>query len=82
MASHFLTNSNEKTLFDKFKGILEQMQDLYAFHAAIGYYRNISNKEPEKYLIDVVEKRGDEILDRHLLPLIKRCGSWISTMSS
>jgi hypothetical protein len=30
--------------------------------------RNISNKEPEKYLIDVVEKRGEDILDHHLLP--------------
>lgn len=30
--------------------------------------RNISNKEPEKYLIEVVEKRGDDILDHHLLP--------------
>jgi hypothetical protein len=29
--------------------------------------RNISNKEPEKYLIDVVEKRGEDILDHHLL---------------
>lgn len=33
--------------------------------------RNISNKEPEKYLIDVVEKRGEEILDHHLLPANK-----------
>jgi hypothetical protein len=30
--------------------------------------RNISNKEPEKYLIDVVGKRGEDILDHHLLP--------------
>ncbi len=30
--------------------------------------RNISNKEPKKYLLDVVEKRGDEILDHHHLP--------------
>jgi len=30
--------------------------------------RNISNKEPEKYLIDVVDKRGEDILDHHLLP--------------
>lgn len=30
--------------------------------------RNISNKEPGKYLADVVEKRGDEILDNHSLP--------------
>ena len=30
--------------------------------------RNISNKEPEKYLLDVVDKRGEDILDHHLLP--------------
>jgi|APTNR8051073442_1049403.scaffolds.fasta_scaffold00018_200 hypothetical protein len=30
--------------------------------------RNISNKEPEQYLIDVVEKRGEDILDHHMLP--------------
>lgn len=31
--------------------------------------RNISNKEPKKYLIDVVEKRGEEILEHHNLPV-------------
>ncbi len=30
--------------------------------------RNISNKEPRKYLIDVIEKRGEEILEYHNLP--------------
>lgn len=30
--------------------------------------RNISNKEPDKYLVDVVEKRGEDILEHHLLP--------------
>jgi len=30
--------------------------------------RNISNKEPEKYLLDVIKDRGEEILGHHLLP--------------
>lgn len=34
--------------------------------------RNISNKEPEKYLIEVVEKRGEDILEHHLLPSDQR----------
>ena len=29
-----------KTLFDKFKGIIEHMKDLYAFHAVAGYFRS------------------------------------------
>jgi hypothetical protein len=33
--------------------------------------RNISNKEPEKYLLSVIEQRGKEILDHHLLPTDK-----------
>ncbi|MFT3845766.1 MAG: helicase-related protein [Lacibacter sp.] len=40
MASHFFTNNNDNTLFDKFKGILEHMKDLYAFHAVVGYFRS------------------------------------------
>ncbi|MFN7491092.1 MAG: hypothetical protein ACK5QK_15365, partial [Chryseotalea sp.] len=30
--------------------------------------RNISNKEPEKYLFEVIKDRGEEILGHHLLP--------------
>lgn len=40
MASHFFTNNNDNTLFDKFKGILEHMKDLYTFHAVVGYFRS------------------------------------------
>ena len=29
---------------------------------------NISNKEPKKYLVEVVDKPGEEILDHHNLP--------------
>ena len=27
-------------MFDKFKGIIEHMKDLYAFHAVVGYFRS------------------------------------------
>ena len=40
MASHFFTNNSEKTVFDKFKGIIEHMRDLHAFHAVVGYFRS------------------------------------------
>jgi superfamily II DNA or RNA helicase len=40
MASHFFTNNNDNTLFDKFQGILGHMKDLYAFHAVVGYFRS------------------------------------------
>lgn len=55
MASHFFTNSNEKTLFDKFKGILEQMKDLYAFHAAVGYFRSSGYFALQPYLTHLKE---------------------------
>lgn len=55
MASHFFTNSNEKTLFDKFKGILEQMKDLYAFHAAVGYFRSSGYFALQPYLSNLKE---------------------------
>jgi superfamily II DNA/RNA helicase len=40
MASKFFTNNNDRNLFDKFKGIIEHMKDLYAFHAVVGYFRS------------------------------------------
>lgn len=40
MSSKFFTNNNDRTLFDKFKGIIEHMKDLYAFHAVVGYFRS------------------------------------------
>lgn len=33
MSSKFFTNSSERSLFDKFTGIIDGMKDLYAFHA-------------------------------------------------
>ncbi len=40
MSSKFFTNSQDKSLFNKFKGIIECMKDLYAFHAVVGYFRS------------------------------------------
>ena len=40
MSSRFFTNENERNLFDKFTGIIDNMKDLYAFHALVGYFRS------------------------------------------
>lgn len=40
MHSKFFTNNNDRNLFNKFTGIIEQMKDMYAFHAVIGYFRS------------------------------------------
>ena len=53
MASHFFTNNNEKTLFDKFKGIIEHMKDLHAFHAVVGYFRSSGYFALQPYLKDL-----------------------------
>jgi superfamily II DNA/RNA helicase len=55
MASHFFTNSNDKTLFEKFKGIIEHMKDLYAFHAVVGYFRSSGYFALQPYLKDLKE---------------------------
>lgn len=55
MASHFFTNNNEKTLFDKFKGIIEHMKDLYAFHAVVGYFRSSGYFALQPYLKSLKE---------------------------
>lgn len=55
MASHFFTNNNDKTLFDKFKGIIEHMKDLYAFHAVVGYFRSSGYFALQPYLKDLKE---------------------------
>lgn len=57
MASHFFTNNNEKTLFDKFKGIIEHMRDLYAFHAVVGYFRSSGYFALQPYLKGLKEIR-------------------------
>jgi hypothetical protein len=40
MSTKFFTNTEENTVFHKFKGILENMKDVFAFHAAVGYFRS------------------------------------------
>ena len=40
MSTKFFTNTNERSLFDKFVGIIQNMKDLYAFHAVVGYFRS------------------------------------------
>jgi len=40
MSTKFFTNTEENTVFHKFKGILENMKDVFAFHAVVGYFRS------------------------------------------
>lgn len=55
MASHFFTNNQHNTLFDKFKGILEHMKDVYAFHAVVGYFRSSGYFALQPYLSNLKE---------------------------
>lgn len=55
MSSKFFTNSNERSLFDKFTGIIGSMKDLYAFHAVVGYFRSSGYFKLQPYLKDVKE---------------------------
>lgn len=52
-SSKFFTNNNERNLFDKFKGIIENMKDLYAFHAVVGYFRFSGYNDIQPYLHDL-----------------------------
>jgi superfamily II DNA or RNA helicase len=38
--SKFFTNEQGNSLFDKFKGIIEDMAGLHSFHAVVGYFRS------------------------------------------
>ena len=53
MSSKFFTNNNERNLFDKFKGIIENMKYLYAFHAVVGYFRSSGYFALQPYLKDL-----------------------------
>src|SRR6478672_11347024 len=55
MATHFFTNGAERNLFDKFKGIISHMKDLYAFHACVGYFRSSGYFALQPHLKDVKE---------------------------
>ena len=39
MITKFFTNEGTNTLIQKFKGAFENIADLYAFHAVVGYFR-------------------------------------------
>lgn len=38
--SKFFTNEIDNTLYDKFRGILAEMQGLHSFHAVVGFFRS------------------------------------------
>jgi len=40
MSSKFFTNEHENSLFKKFNGAFENIANLYAFHAVVGYFRS------------------------------------------
>ena len=53
MSTKFFTNNEDNTVFQKFKGILENMKDVYAFHAVAGYFRSSGYFALQEYLKDV-----------------------------
>lgn len=53
MSTKFFTNSNERNLFDKFKGVLDKMKDLHSFHAVVGYFRSSGYFALQPYLKNV-----------------------------
>ena len=53
MSTKFFTNNEENTVFQKFKGILENMKDVYAFHAVAGYFRSSGYFALQEYLKDI-----------------------------
>jgi superfamily II DNA/RNA helicase len=55
MSSKFFTNGSDRNLFDKFTGILENMKDLYAFHAVVGYFRSSGYFALQPYLKNISE---------------------------
>ncbi len=55
MPTKFFTNSSERSLFDKFKGIIEHMKNLYAFHAVVGYFRTSGYFALQPYLKEIKE---------------------------
>ena len=53
MSTKFFTNSSERSLFDKFTGIIAHMKDLYAFHAVVGYFRSSGYFALQPYLQNI-----------------------------
>lgn len=50
MSTRFFTNEQDKTLFSKFTGIINEMKGLYAFHALVGYFRSSGYFALQPYL--------------------------------
>ncbi|MGI8543457.1 MAG: helicase-related protein, partial [Aridibacter sp.] len=55
MSSKFFTNESENSVFDKFKGIIGNMNNLYALHAVVGYFRSSGYFALQPYLKDIKE---------------------------
>lgn len=53
MSTKFFTNTEENTVFHKFKGILENMKDVFAFHAVVGYFRSSGYFALQPYLKNI-----------------------------
>ncbi len=53
MRTKFFTNTEENTVFQKFKGILENMKDVYTFHAVVGYFRSSGYFALQPYLKNI-----------------------------
>lgn len=53
MSTKFFTNNEDNIVFQKFKGILENMKDVYAFHAVAGYFRSSGYFALQEYLKDI-----------------------------
>lgn len=53
MSTKFFTNRKERTIFDKFTGILEEMKDIYALHAVVGYFRSSGYFALQPYLKNI-----------------------------
>ena len=53
MRTKFFTNNEENTVFQKFKGILENMKDISAFYAVAGYFRYSGYFALQPYLKEI-----------------------------
>lgn len=53
MSSKFFTNESDNSVFDKFKGIIENMANLHALHAVVGYFRSSGYFALQPYLKNI-----------------------------
>lgn len=54
MSSKFFTNNKDRTLFEKFTGIIDGMNP-YAFHAVVGYFRSSGYFALQPFLKNIKE---------------------------